>query len=80
MGVQLALNACSNGGLTVNGVYDARTAAAVKWMQGTVGITTDAIYGPQTAAKAIQWPVRDEDGLVFDCIRTDSRILILDRG
>ena len=70
--LQLALNACANAGLTVDGVYGQPTQNAVTWMQALAGITVDGVYGPQTRAKAIKMPSVRADGSLIVCVQVVS--------
>jgi hypothetical protein len=67
--LQLSLNTCANAGLTVNGVYDAPTQAAVTWMQGTIGLPTTGVYDPTTRSKgAVKFAFHSNDGSVTRCV------------
>jgi len=61
--LQTALNACYEGGLTVDGVFGAATKAALKKAQGWMGLTQDGVYGSQTN-HAITW--RDNTGYCWN--------------
>jgi murein L,D-transpeptidase YcbB/YkuD len=53
--LQYNLNKCYGRSLTIDGVYGAKTVAAVKYAQSTVpGLTQDGVYGPNTRS-AITW-------------------------
>ena len=53
--LQYNLNKCYGRSLTIDGVYGAKTVAAVKYAQSTVpGLTQDGVNGPNTRS-AIKW-------------------------
>ncbi|WP_433729155.1 protein kinase domain-containing protein [Nocardia sp. CA-129566] len=61
-----ALNLCHGIQLDETTVYDAPMKRAVRHLQVDHGASVDGIYGPETRAKAMQWPVfRVADG-AFD--------------
>ncbi|MBB5913873.1 serine/threonine-protein kinase [Nocardia transvalensis] len=60
--LQQALALCHQIPLATNRTYDAATKNAVMHEQTESGADKDGIYGPQTRAKAMRWPVfRDSD-------------------
>ncbi|EXG82333.1 putative peptidoglycan-binding domain-containing protein [Cryptosporangium arvum DSM 44712] len=52
--LQDSLNRCHGAGLTVDGIYGARTATAVRNVQRGANIAQDGVYGPQTR-NAMLW-------------------------
>ncbi|MET8876460.1 serine/threonine-protein kinase [Nocardia sp. NPDC004604] len=61
-----ALNMCHGIQLDATTVYDAPMKRAIRHLQLDYGAAVDGIYGPETRAKAVQWPVfRVADG-AFD--------------
>ncbi|NUT36951.1 MAG: peptidoglycan-binding protein [Hamadaea sp.] len=64
--LQLALNACHQAGLTVDGIYGPMTRNAVLWIQGYWGLTKDGIYGPKTR-NVMEWPWREPGHDAYQC-------------
>lgn len=61
--LQRALALCHDTPLTVTGTYDPATRSAVRHLQLRYGADVDGIYGPQTRAQVVEWPVfRESDG------------------
>jgi len=55
--LQNALNRCNlHAGLTVDGIYGANTAQAVRNVESHFQIGVDGVYGPQTGTR-MSWPV-----------------------
>ncbi|WJK37482.1 peptidoglycan-binding domain-containing protein [Solwaraspora sp. WMMA2065] len=46
--LQWVLNKCYNAGLATDGIYGAKTEAAIRWLQSEAGISKDGVYGPVT--------------------------------
>ncbi|MBF6394277.1 protein kinase [Nocardia cyriacigeorgica] len=58
--VQRALTLCHTIPLDVNGIYDHATMTAVRHLQQDGGVEVDGIFGPQTRAEVLEWPVFEE--------------------
>ncbi|MEV5836638.1 serine/threonine-protein kinase [Nocardia sp. NPDC052112] len=66
MALRQALTVCHGIELDSTTVYDTPMKRAIRHLQVDYGAAVDGIYGPETRAKAIQWPVfRVADG-AFD--------------
>ncbi|WP_433625889.1 serine/threonine-protein kinase [Nocardia sp. CA-120079] len=66
LALRQALTMCHGIELDATTVYDTAMKRAIRHLQVDHGAAVDGIYGPQTRAKAIQWPVfRVADG-AFD--------------
>lgn len=54
--LKIALNRCYGAELRVDRVYGPGTAAAVRWVRVSLGLSDHAVYGPRLRAK-MEWPV-----------------------